>query len=520
MMTWRGAEDRTLQQHAAVGDGRAVPGRRGLEQVAALLHGLYLRGGDLLGRHLGGGVRRGVGGDDQQLGAVPHRGAPAVGVEDLVRDHRPEGGGRGGQQPGPGAGHRVEGHGREVAQVGEEAPVGHVLAEGDPVDLLEAGDDGSVRTPGHDLVSERRGRDGLGHAHHQGGVERPGQIAQYRLLGRLGQQGVQRDHVLGPQDQLGRDAMVELAQQLGGRHLRGQHHARVDLGLAEPPRPATLDGRGGHRGDRRPTVRRVVGTDGQRHQTQQGDSPDQGQGAEAGDGVGQKAPGPPTARWVRICLGGGPGLGAAHGGGPRAAPGIGASEGPRPGAVPHGTHRGLGQRSHSHATEVHGQGQAQRSPETGHAEDRPAGLAEEDTPERKPAEGPGHPHRLGQGEGGREGQGPGQRGAGRHDEAGHRGEEGLDGDEHDGAGHGERPGPHETGHVAPEPGHVPGPQPCPWPKAAQPPPQEPGGGEGQDPPSPRREREGQPRPGGQGGEGDHAPPRMHDGLPPVGHVDA
>ena len=43
------------------------------------------------------------------------------------------------EEAGPGAGDGVEGHGREVGQVGEEAPVGHVLAEGDPVDLLVAG---------------------------------------------------------------------------------------------------------------------------------------------------------------------------------------------------------------------------------------------------------------------------------------------------------------------------------------------------------------------------------------------
>ena len=77
-----------------------------------------------------------------------------VGVEDLVGDQDPERAGRRAQQPGPVAGHGVEGHGREVGEVGEEAPVGDVLAEGHPVDLLEGGHDAAVGTPGHDLVAE------------------------------------------------------------------------------------------------------------------------------------------------------------------------------------------------------------------------------------------------------------------------------------------------------------------------------------------------------------------------------
>ena len=100
--------------------------------------------------------------------------AAPVGVEDLVGDHGPERRGRRVEEAGPGPGHGVEGHGGEVAQVGEEAPVGHVLAEGDPVDLLEPGHQGPVRSPGHDLVAEGGRRHRLGHPHHQGGVEASG----------------------------------------------------------------------------------------------------------------------------------------------------------------------------------------------------------------------------------------------------------------------------------------------------------------------------------------------------------
>ena len=59
------AEHRALEQHAPMGDPRRVPGGRGLEQVPALLHGLDLTGGDLLGGYLGGPRRRPVRGDDQ-----------------------------------------------------------------------------------------------------------------------------------------------------------------------------------------------------------------------------------------------------------------------------------------------------------------------------------------------------------------------------------------------------------------------------------------------------------------------
>ena len=88
--------------------------------------------------------------------------------------------------------------------------------------------------------------------------------------------------------------------------------------------------------------------------------------------------------------------------------GVGACEGPCPGTVPDRPDRGLGQRSHPDPADVDGGGQGQGPAESGHPEDRAVGLAEKDAPEGQPAEGPGHPHRLGEGQRGRKGQCPGE----------------------------------------------------------------------------------------------------------------
>ena len=113
-----------------------------------------------------------------------------------------------------------------------------------------------------------------------------------------------------------------------------------------------------------------------------------------------------------------------------------------------------------------------------------------------------------------------ERRSGGHGQAGHRDEAGLEGDEHDGARTGERPDPDQTGDIATEPGQVAGPEPGPRTEATEAPPQDPGGGEGQDPPPPGRQGQGQAHPGHQAGKGDHPAPGDHGGIAPVGHAHA
>ena len=78
-------------------------------------------------------------GYDEQPGPGPGGDPSTCGVEDLVGHQRPDGARRCVQHAVAVAGDGVEGDAREVGQVGEEAPVGDVLAEGHAVDLLEAG---------------------------------------------------------------------------------------------------------------------------------------------------------------------------------------------------------------------------------------------------------------------------------------------------------------------------------------------------------------------------------------------
>ena len=120
-MIWGAPRTDRSEQGAPIGDGGAVAGRGGLQEVPTLLDGLDRGGGDLLGGYLGRGVGGGVGGDDEELGAAPHRGPTPVGVEHLVGDHGPERGGRGVQQPGPVSGDGVERHRREVGRGGRRS---------------------------------------------------------------------------------------------------------------------------------------------------------------------------------------------------------------------------------------------------------------------------------------------------------------------------------------------------------------------------------------------------------------
>ena len=149
---------------------------------------------------------------------------------------------------------------RQVGQVGEEAPVGDVLAERDPVDLLEPRHQRPVGPQGHDLVAERRGstRSRSPRPPAWCGACGPGPTAPPPRVSPTA--GVEGHHVLGPQHQLGRGPVVELLQRPGGLHLGGEDHARVDLGLAEAACPAALDGGGRHRGDRWAAVGGVFGT--------------------------------------------------------------------------------------------------------------------------------------------------------------------------------------------------------------------------------------------------------------------
>src|SRR6516164_7135765 len=60
-----GSQCRAGDHPAVVVDQRAVAGRCRLDRVAACLPGPELRGRDLLGGHLAGAVRRGVGGNEK-----------------------------------------------------------------------------------------------------------------------------------------------------------------------------------------------------------------------------------------------------------------------------------------------------------------------------------------------------------------------------------------------------------------------------------------------------------------------
>ena len=178
------------QHDAALGHRRAVPGGGGLHEVPARLHRLDLRGRHLLGGDLGRAVGRRVGRHGEQLRPGPHGRVAAVRVEDLEADQEPERPGRCAHEPAPVPGDGIERDAGEVGEVGEEGAVGHVLAEGHPVHLLEHADDAAVGAPGHDLVAEGRGAHRRRHPDEQRRVQPAGQAGQERRLGRAGQWSV------------------------------------------------------------------------------------------------------------------------------------------------------------------------------------------------------------------------------------------------------------------------------------------------------------------------------------------
>ncbi len=367
--------------------------------------------------------------------------------------------------------------------MGEEAPVGHVLAERDPVDLLVPGHQRPVGPEGHHLVEEGSVRHRLGHTDHQGGPKCPGQPRQHGLFGGVGQHRVEGHHVLGPQDQL-RWAVVVL-EVLGGRHLGGQHRCRIGLRGVEAPRSTALDRCGGDRSDRAASVGAVVAgyrqADHQRHRCH----PDHGRPAPSGHRSGQHTHRRPAAVGVPS----------------RVDPG----EDPRPPSVPQGTPHRPDQGGQPDAAGIDQHGQAQRTAEPGHAEHRSVRLSEEHAADGQPTERPVHAGRLGQGHRRRKGQGPGPHRAGGDGQAA-CGEKGrLHHDEHDGTGDGEGPGPGQPGEIEADPGQPAAPPPGRWSQPAEPPPQQAGRGEGQDPKAPGRKGEGQADTRGQSGKRHHPP---------------
>ena len=317
------------------------------------------------------------------------------------------------QQPGPGAGHGVEGNGRQVGELGEERPVRDVLAERNPVDLLVAGRPARRRArrppprcgmPWPRRVSVTPTTSVESQADGQVGRARPPRVSR-----RAARRARPRPRATAP----GRGGCpaVRWVSGVGGGHRGGQHHGRVDLGLAEAAHPAALDGGCGHRPDRGPAVG-GVGSD--HAESRPGD-----------EGHGR--------RWRRVC--------------PWPADGPAVPDGPPVGRVPlarsirrsagptvvaHArTADGRAERAEADPAEVDGGGQRQGAAQPGHTQEGPVGLAEEDATDgeaRRTARS-GGPPRPGSSPPGRPGPGPlpdpGDR------QAGHADEQRLQGDEHD-----------------------------------------------------------------------------------------
>ena len=256
-------------------------------------------------------------------------------------------------------GDRIERDAGEVGEVGEERAVGHVLAEGHPVHLLEHPDDAAVGAPGHDLVAEGRRAHRCRHPDEQRRVQPPGQPGEQHRLGRAGQRSGQGDHVLGPHHQLrsrvGMDA-------LHGGDLRVVHRGRRDLLLAHAAGAAPLD---------------------------------EGRTAPCPPGAPRRAPrAPANTRATR----------------PAAATSAPTAEGA--GRLPARARAQVRQRGQGHAAGVHAGRHQQGAAQAGQLQQRAVGLTQEHSAQRKPAEGPGHAQRLGQGAGADEGQRPGRGRAG------------------------------------------------------------------------------------------------------------
>ena len=141
----------------------------------------------------------------------------------------------------------------------------------------------------------------------------------------------------------------------------------------------------------------------------------------------------------------------------------------------------------------------------GQGQQGPIGLTQKHAAQGEPAEGPRHAGGLGQSEGGHVGGGATAPWGGEPRRRGH--EEGFDQDEHECAVPIERPGPHEPQGEAADTGPPPRPQSRRPRQSAQTPVEQPGAGQTQGPPPPRRKGKGQKESGDQRRQQDPATAR-------------
>ncbi len=150
----------------------------------------------------------------------------------------------------------VERDGREIGQVGEEGPVGDVLAEGDPVDLLEACH--HVRRPGakatislRKLVADTVSVTPTVRV----ACSRRAVWARVVSADDSTERDVEGDDVLGPDHESRWVPAVDRRDLVGGGQLgAGRPTAGLDLGLAQAPDTSPLDGRHPHGRHRAPAV--------------------------------------------------------------------------------------------------------------------------------------------------------------------------------------------------------------------------------------------------------------------------
>ena len=177
-------------------------GNLGLRCFEAATPELVAQAGELLGRHLRGRVRGGVGRDHERLRTMGHHVASPRGEEDLEGDEDAELAGRRGHDLVTGAHHRIAWHAREVGEPTHERSSGDVLAEGDSVDLLDRPDDVAVAVEGDDEVVEALLADRGGHPGEQRGAERSCGGAERGELPGADERPIESDHILGQDSQL------------------------------------------------------------------------------------------------------------------------------------------------------------------------------------------------------------------------------------------------------------------------------------------------------------------------------
>jgi hypothetical protein len=156
------------------GDHSGETDRGRLEQVPPLGDGLQPRGGELLSRYLARRVGRGVGRDEQGLATGEDSRTSPAGEERLEGDEHSEAPRWRGDLAAAVTGHGVEGDRGQVGEVGEERPVGHVLAKRYEVHLLEHGRGAPRRPDGDHLVAEVAAPGRLGHSGDEGRVQAAG----------------------------------------------------------------------------------------------------------------------------------------------------------------------------------------------------------------------------------------------------------------------------------------------------------------------------------------------------------